>query len=510
MRARNSIILQGGALVLAAIAAVLNYYSGNGSNYLFCIQISCAALVVAVWSGGLAMRAIELGEGSRWTWAVFICAVLEVNLFLFCLYAAEWREGELPRVLHILVVSALPVLIPVMTLAGCGTWAAYALFKRRLHERYSDAARARLIAAAFTLNLIVLLPVPMFLYCAIPPHHGKYNGDWRDTVAEGMPNFVRDRGVEVTARFLDDGQQGYLNLMLKYAYCSESEMLKRLRLNGPDSYDAFEALAEKHPDRALEFALDVGDGFEKSDWTMGAGGLIGKHGSASTVRRYLSQCNDEQFLQGILLGIKTDWRVCFLPDVHQFVRDRANISEGLVDILFDVESRLNLTTVKSEPFIQFCVEEAKSPTLRHIAFMTQTISQRRRSFYALYESGKLNVIYELCDSTAPNSDIDSDEGRRVWIMWLQNRLYDSELQMRRVASFEIARVLDLDLVSTPVPSDFAATQPPETEHEALERHALSAAASAWENRQMMAEAKTHTPQIPSPSNFPQDAAPDSR
>ena len=264
-----------------------------------------AVAVMTLWSIILAIQALWRGESGKWPMGVL--GVFTIEVAALC---ASLCLGVLGMPNNILFRTGLPVFVPFGMLVSLV--AAPVAFWRARRAEFAEIAskmpewrnrrrwkhRFAWYAGIFTILTVLLLPWPLFVFCAASAHYNyprsNFPDHWRNSFARHTPDFIRN-----TVAFLLE--QSTLNPLVALhekivhnGYLSQSELQRHL--NGASrvlNRRALNGISMSKPDVALEFALEIADGRRTCTYPMtyDAGRIMGENGSAEQIRYCLEHAN---------------------------------------------------------------------------------------------------------------------------------------------------------------------------------------------------------------------------
>ncbi|MGD0091062.1 MAG: hypothetical protein ABSE73_14180 [Planctomycetota bacterium] len=295
--------------------------------------------VLLVWSLTLAVRAWRRGERSRWGRAVRILGGLETVLLVAIVFLigygfpfsnpSQWFEWQWK--------TGMIVFLPVVGIAWLGaTLVAWWRVRRAARRDAKEGMQGRSqwkrgliwFCAVAALLVALLLPCPLFLYCA---EWERYNDmelrTWRGRVLENTPVFVADTAAGPLAL------SSWAEAVELYQCALWSGRISKKRLlaevNSTDQYAqdcAYAGLERADPQAALALADRIGQGRTSgtSPTLRGrAGDLMARRGTPERIRYFLDQyathpSPSSAFMDSLLCSLSN--RPEFLPELASFCR----------------------------------------------------------------------------------------------------------------------------------------------------------------------------------------------
>ena len=220
---RTGMLVRLGAYAFAAALVVAGSLMDWGQDdvYAVCSVAGSSYLILMLWSGVLAIRALKHAERAIWPILIAMCFLLDLSIFLTITWIVPYGTWavvhSLPPVrlsIDVMYWLALPVLVPFalgVTLAGVplAFWIVRR-FESRAKEPWPRAKRwkagTRVMVLVTLLAGLTVLPVPLFVFCAIAPQSAnsiyystggwrfERKNSWRHHFAQSMPQWVKDAG----------------------------------------------------------------------------------------------------------------------------------------------------------------------------------------------------------------------------------------------------------------------------------------------------------------------------
>ncbi|MGD0090567.1 MAG: hypothetical protein ABSE73_11660 [Planctomycetota bacterium] len=383
---RDAVLVYGLA-TLAGCASIVLAHTLRPEDEAFAPGLGVALSatgVLLVWSLTLAVRAWRRGERSAWCWAVMVVGGPETVLLGVIAYFIRVVfpfSSLFDWVYETGLIVFLPVGAIAYLVAVTVAWWRVRRAARQIrgHDPISGCLEIGIVSpdlhwkrglicccALAGLLVVLLLPGPLFLYCA---HWDRQNSDrsWRTWIKEHTPVFVADPAA-VAARALESfyyddflpwitpheptsllsSSFGPRRPCLYYcALCSgrvsKNRLLAELNSTNYEAVEAFYGLKLADPQAALALADEIGQGrFSATSFGLGeqAGELMGGQGTTERIRYFLAQAATQSppnadFVDGVLWGL--GHRVEFLPELISFCRqdypNRRAALMALVDML---------------------------------------------------------------------------------------------------------------------------------------------------------------------------------
>jgi hypothetical protein len=301
-----------------------------------CIAVGAAAtLIWGLWSLILAGRSLRKGERSAWPLALFLFVLFEISIVaqgawtLYDYQRPQINPSEFNWILDVCLCSAMPVFLPFLFVVGCIGWP-IAAWRVRRAEKLAEAAGAQpwtrsrrckralaWFAAIALLLALLILPAPLFLYCAVTtdcPYISmgkiykslKKNG-FRNEIIEKTPNFIRD-SVDTVLNWLPFDRCAALEQkLLGHGAVSKAQFLKHLHGANAKLFDiSWFWLTENYPEEALPMAVDMCASTSGQDIAFQAGWLLGKMGDEQKIEQCLKKAAELHFEYDVLYGIFTN------------------------------------------------------------------------------------------------------------------------------------------------------------------------------------------------------------
>lgn len=293
---RSALFVHGLGVSFALVAATVLYlaridYASENSFVLMAVG-GGAFLVCSVWSVVLAVRAVRARELLLLPALVGLIFWAEFSGILVGLWFAGYTEWRMFSVLTVFKMMAdmafglaLPVLLPVTLVAAVLACAFSRGIVRRIEARrlgqgmvtWTEPFRTRVKSSAFaaclTLSMLLLLPVPLVLYCAsvssyhgpdasvLNPSTGFYHPwedgqrrDWFAGLVYATPEFLltfSERLAHAVPFGMTDRARGAI---VRFQVLS-ADRLAAIASDGTDPLQsvAFIALQKRNPELAAEF-----------------------------------------------------------------------------------------------------------------------------------------------------------------------------------------------------------------------------------------------------------------
>ena len=384
LRGRNAWVLHGMALAFAGMTAVAGRLMNWDEKDVYPVLAvgGAATVILGGWSLVLALRAIRRRECLAPPLYLLLLMLLEaslaVQLLWICNYTA-WpvlQFNKTARDICDLVFQLwLPVLLPA-SFVCIALAAPFARWRVRRAEGVSVAAGAESWSPrqrwrhglkwgvrVFVVTLTLILPAPLFLYCATSNNFG--TDYFRQEVARAMPDFIRN-GVDTALgwpglSFTEDLRHGLI----------QSECLTTQRLiehvHGADMSHSENALriliASKDP-RALAICLEIGRGNVPASRAMieWSSNLIAAKGSLDDLKALLTSPTAPGFMcETIMIHCSVRGRKDTLPILVEVAKGMATIRSEAFSALLGLGTVGLLTPI----WIDFIRDS--NPTLRNDA-----------------------------------------------------------------------------------------------------------------------------------------------
>ena len=242
---------------------------------------SAAAIVFGIWSVVLAIKSWRNGY---FGWAFGVLALLfltELNLPILYLwtYVFGYFSDERGEVLDWILWLGLPVFIPFLSLTLVAAWLGR-LAVERLRKRKPPAtppdpvlsgtqktfrSRVRWWLATALILVVLVLPWPLFLYCASAPVFFTSRGEadsWGGWLADATPDFVRDTTESMLRLLPFEWSKEADQRILGMGRVSPGR-LRQLSRGTADPWvqnAVWGGMRRTNPEAALEFAELIGNG----------------------------------------------------------------------------------------------------------------------------------------------------------------------------------------------------------------------------------------------------------
>jgi len=493
---RNAAIVHGLAFV-AAGAAGAGVYAVQGSSSDdagVILGVGLAAVAVLwLWSGVLAIRALWKAERPIWPVLVLGLMLLELCPLALAFWFEQYSYG-------------IPVLFPFFTLA---TFIAVPIAVWRVRRTEKSAAQAAhpqwtrrqrwkrgllWYGAVSGLLTILLLPWPLFLYCATSGPFDEYEPrnlteDWRDSVIAVLPQFVRDGTSEAVFRVAPATTKP-LNPMVYGVLCngqlSKPKLIECLSLPSPYDRIALQQLDKVDRAVALEFSERIGrlqfppGGIPSNNLLDQAGYLIGLHGSVAQVTYYLQNPSSSPAMRRcILLAYRTNPR----PELQPFIEEVAR-SGTAPDASIAVRALANVAPAKDVE--RFFLELLNGPApgsrlaaVQRIGSIKNSEVREKLELTCLNHTDPL-VRYEVLLRSFFEIQPATAAQTARWLERADRLLDEPNLNLRRCAVQALGALLKIKVRSTIAPdSPTPATILPETPAEIEELKQIREAARRW-------------------------------
>ncbi|MCK6474367.1 MAG: hypothetical protein L6R28_21830 [Planctomycetes bacterium] len=297
---RSALFVHGLGVAFALVAAAVLYFAGmdfNTDDPFVLMAVGGGALIACtLWSVVLAVRAVRSRERLLLPAILGLIVWTEASAALLALWFVDYRTlsslkamSAVTKCLDYVFWLAQPVLVPAALLSALPSWLLSGWIVRRIEDRrvakgglqWNWAQRARMRRGAFAVFLaafmLLLLPVPLLLFCATtstyegPKSLGAYSipeaekfaradasKDWRATVGGAMPRVLVD-AVEAPFR---NGKSSFANRvrmgLIGYGWIS-AERMAAIAADNTDtySYPAWLFLQLTEPPVAAQLVRDA-------------------------------------------------------------------------------------------------------------------------------------------------------------------------------------------------------------------------------------------------------------
>lgn len=179
------------------------------------------------------------------------------------------------------------------------------------------------------LAVAVLLPCPLFLFCAYH-RSGWYardgERDWRDGVVQHTPAFIGDTAARIASlSSWSMARDIYLRALLTGKVSTARLERELLSTDANAQYCAFEGLLAADSQAVLARAERIGNGQTTGlavHVIFEAGRVLAERGTAAQIRPFLDATRSppapSDFMNGLLYGLRHGARADLLPDVQRF------------------------------------------------------------------------------------------------------------------------------------------------------------------------------------------------
>ncbi len=501
---RTSFYVHWGALGTLVATVACAYYLPHGEQALTIAgYMGSITLVLLGWSAVLSLRARWNGDATRWWRVVPIFTMLELNVAVIGAYAMAAQSHPRCELLDGIIESGLPLFLPFFTIVGGVAVACGALIARLAHRKDDEpilAAQARRYTwrIGFVMTA-VLLPIPLFLYCACPPgcspesesgNESVYVRGWRAAIADAMPNVVRDAAVNC-ALSLPGGNVWSMLAILKHGRCSRAELFTHLydpvyhnwHVDRTDREFAFEGLIRAYPRDALvlahAFAQDKAGMAWSRSTALRSGECLAENGSIQDIQNDLGFAREPNFIRGLLNQLARDDRHEFAPDLFYFVERSfidAYITDwcpgttlefvdpGVISETLAAESKLGEPGVFIPQWSRLLCDpkrrklrEFGSRCLVDIKPVRTRLQIVMNAWERADDEGKRLLLSErLMEEKSNVLHLDADDRAMVatWLTWLIAHSAHDDCVIRRAVANRLAEVTGISLHSTPQPYSF--------------------------------------------------------
>ena len=332
-RGRSAALVHGLAFLAAALALGAVWAVGMKSKSDDAVKILgmglIAVAVMTLWSVVLAIQALWRGEPRAWPRSVLCVFTIEATALCICLGLSIRSVPE-----NTLVRAGLLVFLPFGMLLSVVA-VPVAFWRVRRAERAEIAAKKpewnnrrrgkhgfAWYSGIFTILTILLLPWPLFLFCAGSAANS--HGDWRHPIARRTPDFIRNTVAFLLEQSTLQPVVALHEQIVKNGYLSQIELYRHL--NGTSSVLKWRAeigIDNSEPAAALEFAIDVAGGQRTCTTPMAeaAAWIIGKYGSADQIRDFLNPAKSPpvRFREMLVFRLIENRRMEFVPELKRLV-----------------------------------------------------------------------------------------------------------------------------------------------------------------------------------------------
>lgn len=523
---RSAALIHGVCLLSAAITCIALWHSAGMATERETQRMAIlgvggpAAVIFALWSLALAVRALRKGEVSRWPWVVIAVFLLEFafacllswNGFLTSSTPIPWlvlyfvgQIAMFPRLYNGVNAIGLPVFGPVAVLA-LFIAAPVARWRVRRAERRAVAAgqppwdrRWRWKHGLWwtfgvgALVTLLVLPWPLFLYCAWRSRPD----DWRETAVRNTPAFVGEGVASVVSLFSGPWWTDAYARVLKTGRVSPARL--RVELNHPNKVVrdlAFRGLCSADRAAAMNLSIKVGYGqVAPGPDPYYAGELVGTYGVPGNVRHFLDVFQSPPppgFRRGLIRGITDERRHDLYPDVRRYVEaDPAELEDALL-ALADIDSQDEIEKFWTK-LIQSGDPRKWKEAISAIPYIEDDDTSLKVALVCLEHADPAvrREIFDWMDSSKMNPQLPRNELTKRVVRRLTELLDDSDLEQRREAAMALQHFTtqDLPAISTAFYSAYHAPgappppqpppPPPEAPAERAEIEAVRAGAKKW-------------------------------
>ena len=476
--------------------------------------VGCAAaLVLALWSGVLAIRALVAGEPPGWPVAVLALGLAEAALpCLFVWWPLLISYDPNSPVMDLVVALGLPVFVPFLAFATflaapLAWWLTRRAEKKSVANGQPAWERRRCwkrgvawYAVGFVALTLLVLPYPLYLFCVGSVNkrwyerENKDESNWRMTAIGYTPDFVK-AFVDGWVERIPGASAVYLRQkMVNAGKLPKDRILAHLQDSDTGNiYAAWRQLEWNYPRDAAELANSIASGQVPASSTMEieAGDYVGGKGSEERVRELLrSPQTSTNTLEGLLSGLGYACRTEFQPELKELIRRPPPVAKKAWRTLTRLittpqQGRQVFEEIFNDPELEHrsaTVENLSvisEPSLRDamvLGFLKdKDLTVRQKAMFAAVRSLKLNQINDT-------------EFRFGAIEYLSILLAWKDLILRRGAVGILAPFLKIPIPNTPSAYDCVTGEPttdkggtpaPETPAELQELETLREAAKAW-------------------------------
>jgi hypothetical protein len=229
-RGRSALLVHGLALLAGFGMLVAWWLDDSSERTVFMFVCGAAALVLFGWSMLLSVRAFWAAENLILALAPVLLFAVELNPPMVYLLKHAIYEESSDDLIMLVVRCGLPLLIPFFTLAYALAVLAAWLVSRKVQERPQRLRRgAKVFGIATGVLTLIFLPPLLFVYCSCLAEIGMpgRSRDWRDAVAEKIPDVVRDRTLQTFMNIQADWANDFVYRIV-YEGRASPEMLGRL------------------------------------------------------------------------------------------------------------------------------------------------------------------------------------------------------------------------------------------------------------------------------------------
>ena len=420
-RGRSAALVHGLAFVAAALALGAVWAVGTKTEEaerILGMGLSAVG-VMALWSVVLAMQALLRGEPGAWPMSVLGVVTIEVAALSTFLCLSGLSKPQ-----HFPIRAGLPLFV-LFGMFVSFVAVPVAFWRAKRAERSEIAAkkpewnnkrrwkrRFAWFSGIFTILTVLLLPWPLFLFCAGSAGYDDWpansQGDWRNSVARHTPDFIRNTVAFLLEQSTLKPVVALHELIVSNGYLSQSELQRHL--NGASSVlnqYALYGISRSDPAVALEFAIEIADGRGTCNTPMDhdAGWIMGEYGSAKQIRYCLSPVISAPagFTETFVDSLVRNKRSEFVPELKRLAEisspERAAALRAL-DILVpspEVEQfwlkLLADQNPKTRREAAGCIHLISTQDVRARMYLECVINSDVQVRYCAFESDAFNAIY---------------------------------------------------------------------------------------------------------------------
>jgi hypothetical protein len=489
---------------IVATSICAGYSRNNKELIVLSGYLGSITLVLIIWSMSLAIRARFQGEHTRWWAVVVFYGSLELNAILIGTYLYAQNGTHHASIVDWVVASGLPLFVLFFTCVG---WITYRISCNIVDWRSPDLDDAEkfikslwYMAALTAVSILVVLPVPLFLYCAVPPQsnpdtdlHVERPSDvrWQSWVADNMPDFVRDTSLSATGVLSYWNQRTYKGEILLKGRCSlnalelnvdKAELYSKYDGNSLQSF-AFAGLRRCYPDAAFNIARrhsrnEFNPKYSDENFRWACGELFASKALDQEIYRSISNLqSDTCFKSGLFHGLAQKSRITFAADIDAFV-EHAFVEENIwinypsrpKDILITgglVDSTLSTQAILLSPDIfvrqwSDLLSDPNRPKLReivcaslfHIDDYTLSFKTLEHAFDISNSEVKRLLLCHNAEFIPSNMRYVSSrqsEALNQWVWWLIRQMNDTDVVIRRAVIVRLIEAVDCRTVSPVAP-----------------------------------------------------------
>lgn len=264
---RDAALIHGLALLAAGIATmVAATFNPAGHAFFPSLLVAVSAsTVLCVWSLVLAIRAWRRNEPSGAPRVVVVLCVLECAIFCLLFLSNQiepWKHGG---ILRSFANSGLIVVVPWFILSSwlallMARWSVRRAVKRDTVAGVTGNRHWKRALAWFCAVMLVLIPIPLHLYCLYSASHLD-STRWQYQTIDYTPEAVSDAVAEMLSRIPGQSAKKMYNLLLHRGCVSKSRLTAEVSSADEEAQgNALQSLRHIDPQAALTIAVDVGDG----------------------------------------------------------------------------------------------------------------------------------------------------------------------------------------------------------------------------------------------------------